>query len=150
MLHNVIFEGFRRIATRAAAAACMTVVISDHVATMRWVHDDAMSPVLFSLESSHDLALVVRASRYYLNDVVMYLNPVDGSECFGRLVKMNTSRDLSAAKAKVPCGHCWVENDNPRSDTPDSRTFGAIPMGLLRGCVFGTVYPLSRAKVVVT
>lgn len=37
MLHNVIFEGFRRIATRAAAAACMTVVISDHVATMRWV-----------------------------------------------------------------------------------------------------------------
>ncbi|ORM41483.1 Bifunctional dihydrofolate reductase-thymidylate synthase [Babesia sp. Xinjiang] len=114
------------------------------------VRNDSMSPVLFALDGSNDLALVIRANRYYRNDVVLYQHPVTGDEAFGRLLHINATDDLKQIHNKVPCGHCWVENDNPRSDEPDSREFGAIPLGLLRGCVLATIYPVARAKVLVS
>ncbi|CDR94901.1 hypothetical protein, conserved [Babesia bigemina] len=90
------------------------------------VRTDSMSPVLFALDGSRDLAVVIRATRFYRNDVVLYQHPNDGTELFGRLVEINASEAPSHKKRRVPCGHCWVENDNPRSDEPDSNEFGAV------------------------
>lgn len=109
-----------------------------------------MSPVLVSQEGSRDLAVVARVNKYYRNDIVLYLDPNTGKEAFGRLVKVNSAEDMSNMRGKLPSGHCWIENDNPRSGAPDSGSFGAIPLGLLRGCVFGTVYPFDRLKLLVS
>ncbi|KAL7066118.1 hypothetical protein ACR3K2_34540 [Cryptosporidium serpentis] len=43
----------------------------------------------------------------------------------------------------VPKGHCWVE-DNNGSNFEDSRFFGAIPLGIIRGVVTHTIWPLKR------
>ncbi|EOY27750.1 Peptidase S24/S26A/S26B/S26C family protein isoform 2 [Theobroma cacao] len=40
----------------------------------------------------------------------------------------------------VPKGHVWVEGDNIYA-SKDSRNFGAVPYGLLKGRVFWTVLP---------
>ncbi|GFE54414.1 mitochondrial inner membrane protease subunit 2-like [Babesia ovis] len=149
MSQRLIYNKCKRILIGSSVAAVATATVSDHLVTLRWVNNDAMSPVLFSLDGSRDLAVVIRASRYYRNDVVLYKHPVTGKESFGRLLMLNASEDLDQLRKRVPCGHCWVENDNPRSDEPDSREFGAIPLGLLRGCVLATIYPFSRAKVIV-
>eukprot|EP00439_Symbiodinium_sp_Y106_P021432 s1223_g2.t1 len=46
---------------------------------------------------------------------------------------------------RVPEGHCWVEGDNPKLSV-DSRSFGAIPAGLLEGLVLSVIWPFWRAR----
>jgi mitochondrial inner membrane protease subunit 1 len=41
---------------------------------------------------------------------------------------------------KIPAGHVWLEGDNPRQST-DSRTYGPVPMGLLKGKVILKIFP---------
>ncbi|KAH0662059.1 hypothetical protein KY284_026990 [Solanum tuberosum] len=47
----------------------------------------------------------------------------------------------------IPEGHCWVEGNN-QTWSLDSRSFGPIPLGLVRGKVTHVVWPPQRvAKV---
>ncbi|GAU18935.1 hypothetical protein TSUD_229250 [Trifolium subterraneum] len=48
---------------------------------------------------------------------------------------------------KVPDGHCWVEGDNAASST-DSKSYGPIPLGLVRGRVTHVVWPPQRIGAV--
>lgn len=41
---------------------------------------------------------------------------------------------------EVPVGHIWLEGDNHRNST-DSRSYGAVPLSLVRGRVLGRVWP---------
>ncbi|XP_010638716.1 mitochondrial inner membrane protease subunit 1 isoform X2 [Fukomys damarensis] len=43
---------------------------------------------------------------------------------------------------KVPTGHVWLEGDNLQNST-DSRFYGPIPYGLIRGRIFFKIWPLS-------
>lgn len=47
---------------------------------------------------------------------------------------------------EVPKGHLWIEGDNTDNST-DSRNYGPIPMGLVRGRAVLRVWPLSEATV---
>ncbi|GBE61885.1 AMP-binding enzyme [Babesia ovata] len=116
----------KRFIVAGSVSAAAAAVVSHNVVTLRWVRNDSMSPVLFALDDSRDLAVVIRASRFYRNDVVLYQHPNEGTELFGRLVEINASENPNHVKRRVPSGHCWVENDNPRSDEPDSNEFGAV------------------------
>ncbi|XP_022632228.1 mitochondrial inner membrane protease subunit 2-like [Vigna radiata var. radiata] len=44
---------------------------------------------------------------------------------------------------KIPLGHCWVEGDNSASSI-DSKSFGPIPLALIRGRVTHVVWPPQR------
>jgi len=64
----------------------------------------------------------------------------------------NICPDPSAAEAgaamplfKVPPGHYWLQGDNFRNST-DSRSYGPVPFGLIRGKVVSRVLPLDEAK----
>lgn len=41
---------------------------------------------------------------------------------------------------KVPKGHVWLQGDNHRHST-DSRKYGPLPMGLIKGKVVWRLYP---------
>jgi inner membrane protease subunit 2 len=43
----------------------------------------------------------------------------------------------------IPRGHCWVEGDN-RSDSIDSNSFGAVPLGVVTGRATHVVWPPWR------
>ncbi|KAM7327634.1 hypothetical protein ACRRTK_014001 [Alexandromys fortis] len=45
-------------------------------------------------------------------------------------------------KLKVPTGHVWLEGDNLQNST-DSRYYGPIPYGLIRGRIFLKIWPFS-------
>ncbi|KAG0714690.1 Mitochondrial inner membrane protease subunit 1 [Chionoecetes opilio] len=44
---------------------------------------------------------------------------------------------------EVPKGHVWLEGDNHHNST-DSRNFGSVPAGLIRGRAVFRVWPLSE------
>ena len=46
---------------------------------------------------------------------------------------------------QVPQGHVWVGGDN-LSWSRDSRMYGPVPMGLIRGKVVGTILPVTDAR----
>lgn len=60
-----------------------------------------------------------------------------------------TTSDLhllpSSAPKQVPQGHCWITGDNLESSR-DSRTFGPLPLALVRGKVLAKIWPLSEAR----
>lgn len=47
---------------------------------------------------------------------------------------------------KVPQGHLWIVGDNLAHST-DSRHYGPVPMGLVKGKVLATVYPSMTVKL---
>jgi len=46
----------------------------------------------------------------------------------------------------VPKGHVWIEGDNSPNST-DSRMYGPIPVGLVRGRAVLRLWPLLDAKI---
>uniref|UniRef100_A0A8C4VA93 Inner mitochondrial membrane peptidase subunit 1 n=1 Tax=Falco tinnunculus TaxID=100819 RepID=A0A8C4VA93_FALTI len=47
-----------------------------------------------------------------------------------------------AASRQVPKGHVWLEGDNLRNST-DSRCYGPVPYGLIRGRICFKIWPLN-------
>ncbi|KAA8494283.1 Mitochondrial inner membrane protease subunit 1 [Porphyridium purpureum] len=47
----------------------------------------------------------------------------------------------------IPKGHIWVEGDN-KSNSNDSRHYGAVPLGLVFGHVRYRVWPLDRRGMI--
>lgn len=46
---------------------------------------------------------------------------------------------------RVPEGHCWLAGDNLEWSR-DSRTFGPLPLALIKGKVIATIWPVSAWK----
>ncbi|XP_071831465.1 mitochondrial inner membrane protease subunit 1-like isoform X2 [Apostichopus japonicus] len=83
-------------------------------------------------------------------DVVVFKSPLN-PDCFlcKRVVALEfdhmpdeTSWRFTRMRQYVPRGHVWVEGDN-RRNSMDSRCFGPIPVGLIRGRAIYKVWPFS-------
>ena len=46
---------------------------------------------------------------------------------------------------QVPEGHCWLLGDN-LGESRDSRTYGPMPLALIKGKVVARVLPLGQMK----
>uniref|UniRef100_A0A023FGV3 Mitochondrial inner membrane protease subunit n=1 Tax=Amblyomma cajennense TaxID=34607 RepID=A0A023FGV3_AMBCJ len=46
-------------------------------------------------------------------------------------------------RQRIPKGHVWLEGDNKANST-DSRSYGPVPVGLIRGRAVCRVYPYKR------
>ena len=51
-------------------------------------------------------------------------------------------------KLKIPEGHCWVEGDHSEWSR-DSRSYGPVPLALVRGKLLGRMLPLDQMKWIV-
>ena len=50
-------------------------------------------------------------------------------------------------RVEVPSGHLWLQGDNKDNST-DSRDYGPVPYGMLRGKVFLNLWPMSEGGFV--
>ncbi|KAM4744319.1 mitochondrial inner membrane protease subunit 1 isoform 1-T2 [Anableps anableps] len=95
---------------------------------------------------NHDVVFSERMSRHLFKiqkgDIVIAKSPFDPQMNICKRViglegdKICTSApsDLFKTHTYVPMGHVWLEGDNLRNST-DSRNYGPIPYGLIRGRV---------------
>ncbi|PIA34019.1 hypothetical protein AQUCO_03900131v1 [Aquilegia coerulea] len=103
-----------------------------------------------------DLVLVDKISTRFgqikNGDIVLVRSPANPRKIITKRVAgmegdkvtfLEDPNDKNSSKTvKIQEGHIWVQGDNIYSST-DSRTFGAVPYGLLCGRVFFRVYPFD-------
>ncbi|XP_004511438.1 uncharacterized protein [Cicer arietinum] len=119
----------------------ITVTVSDRYVTVVPVRDDY---VLVE-------KLCLQKYKFSHGDVVIFRSPLDYKEThIKRIIALpgewfvnRQSHDV----LKIPEGHCWVEGDNVVSSS-DSKSYGPIPLGLIRGRVTHVVWPPQRIGAV--
>ncbi|KAK7913675.1 hypothetical protein WMY93_013886 [Mugilogobius chulae] len=100
---------------------------------------------------SHDIVFSERMSRHLYKiqkgDIVIAKSPYDPTMNICKRViglegdKVLTRSDIFTSHTYVPKGHVWLEGDNLRNST-DSRSYGPIPYGLIRGRVCLKLWPI--------
>ncbi|NXU51847.1 IMP1L protease, partial [Turnix velox] len=60
----------------------------------------------------------------------------------GDKVCTSSPSDFLKSHSYVPKGHVWLEGDNLRNST-DSRCYGPVPYGLIRGRICFKIWPLN-------
>ncbi|WCJ28073.1 Mitochondrial inner membrane protease subunit 1 [Euphorbia peplus] len=139
----------------------VTITISDRYASVVPVRQSSMSPTLnprtsTASKSFDDRVLVEKfcLAKYKFShgDIVVFCSPQNHKEkCIKRIIGLpgdwiaNQSGDVE----QVPEGRCWVEGDNLLTSM-DSRHFGPVPLGLIKGRVTHIVWPPSRIGKVQT
>ncbi|XP_004511435.1 uncharacterized protein [Cicer arietinum] len=136
----------------------ITVTVSDRYVTVVPVRGGSMSPTFNPKTDSlikDDYVLVeklcLQKYKFSHGDVVIFRSPLDYKEThIKRIIALpgewfvnRQSHDV----LKIPEGHCWVEGDNVVSSS-DSKSYGPIPLGLIRGRVTHVVWPPQRIGAV--
>ncbi|XP_063602761.1 mitochondrial inner membrane protease subunit 1-like [Penaeus indicus] len=104
----------------------------------------SMEPTIFSEDVILTEHISPRFNRIQRGDVIIARSPTNPHH---HICKRVTG--IGGDKVKngyrihiVPKGHVWLEGDNALNST-DSRTFGSVPAGLIRGRAVCRLWPLS-------
>ncbi|KAI8869205.1 LexA/Signal peptidase [Ramicandelaber brevisporus] len=145
---------FRRAFGYAASItkmACTIHFISEYLMVLSPTIGPSMLP---TLNIHGDIVMVDRLSHRFgmlrPGDVVLYTSPLNPHHYVvkrligiaGDTVVLDPSESdlVERRQYTVPKGHVWLAGDNMNSST-DSRTYGPVPIGLIRGKVSAVVWP---------
>ncbi|SAM04779.1 hypothetical protein [Absidia glauca] len=135
--------------------ACFAHLFNQHVAEFTFCVGPSMLPT-FNLTG--DVMLVEHISKHFKSlergDVIVCMSPsVPGRAVLKRIIGMpgdNICMDPTVPDRKyfdVPQGHVWVGGDN-LSNSTDSRSYGPVAMGLIRGKVLARIIIIPHTLVV--
>ncbi|KAK1426955.1 hypothetical protein QVD17_15637 [Tagetes erecta] len=150
-LQNAVLNGFKK----SLVFGLVGVTVTDRYAGVCSIRGSSMSPTFNPSPGSFadDYVFLEKFCldkyKFSHGDVVVFSNPINYKErCVKRIVAMEGDyiSDTKGAM-KVPEGHCWVEGDNSAFSS-DSRIYGPVPLGLIRGRVTHVIWPLERIKKV--
>ncbi|KAL5707540.1 hypothetical protein ACHQM5_018431 [Ranunculus cassubicifolius] len=134
--------------------ACVFYLFNQYICTPGLTTGPSMLP---TQSPTNEIVLVERLStrlgRIAPGDIVFVRSPENPRKIITKRVtgiEGDQVRYLEDPNVKgryktviVPQGHVWVEGDNVYNST-DSRSFGAVPSGLLFGRVFYRVWPIKN------
>ncbi|TFK89613.1 LexA/Signal peptidase [Polyporus arcularius HHB13444] len=135
---------------------CALHLFADHVATISSVQGPSMIP---TMANEGEIALELKwinVHKLARGDLITYASPLDPSRPVckrvlglpGDVVCVDPTGTYapSTEHVVVPKNHLWVSGDN-LAYSRDSRVYGPIPMGLVRGKLYARVWPLRDATV---
>ncbi|XP_058773004.1 uncharacterized protein LOC131647109 [Vicia villosa] len=135
----------------------ITVTVSDRYVTVVPVRGGSMSPTFNPKTDSFtdDYVLVERFClekyKFSHGDVVIFRSPLNYKEThIKRILALPNEWFVTRHNndvTRIPEGHCWVEGDNATSSM-DSKSYGSVPLGLVRGRVTHVVWPPHRIGAV--
>ena len=141
-----------RHAVEIASLVCMWHVVAENVAELTICVGPSMLP---TLNVQGDIVLVEHVSArrrpIALGDVVIARSPVNPKQFVCKRV-LGVAGDTvcsdptvdGAPMVSVPVGHVWLQGDNMHNST-DSRAYGPVPAGLVKGRVVYRVWPYAAA-----
>lgn len=131
------------------SCCCYINCVLEHVVEGTVLFGPSMIPT-FNVKNDGDLIITEHLSAQFRTikkgDVVIVRSPED-PKCLlckrvaamsGERIRTSPDDDL-----KIPKGHVWLLGDNPDC-SKDSRHFGPVPYGLIRGRACLKVWPLSE------
>ncbi|KAF6333220.1 inner mitochondrial membrane peptidase subunit 1 [Rhinolophus ferrumequinum] len=120
-----------------------------HGMWMDWLcSGPSMEPTI----QNSDVVFAENLSRHFYGiqrgDIVIAKSPSDPKSNIckrvigleGDKILTNSPSDFFKSRSYVPTGHVWLEGDNLQNST-DSRYYGPIPYGLIRGRIFFKNFP---------
>lgn len=124
------------------------IIFRDYVAEVAVCSGESMEP---TLRNWGDAVLIEKLTPLMREvepgTIVVAVSPLDPHRMIcKRLVAVEGDYAPGLAGAlgqRIPKGHVWLEGDNPARSL-DSREFGPVPIGLIRGRVLCKVWPLSE------
>ncbi|GAA5795049.1 hypothetical protein HPULCUR_000400 [Helicostylum pulchrum] len=139
------FSKVLKVAKLGLQFACFAHAFNQYVAEVTWCLGPSMLPYF----NTSGIVAIEHISRHFkeyaIGDVVVCTSPMKpGRNVLKRIIGMpgdNICEDPTEKDRKyisVPVGHVWVGGDN-LSNSTDSRTYGPVAMGLIKGKVFAKV-----------
>eukprot|EP00057_Strongylocentrotus_purpuratus_P029445 XP_011683919.1 PREDICTED: mitochondrial inner membrane protease subunit 1-like [Strongylocentrotus purpuratus] len=108
----------------SALCYCGAYCVSEYIFDFTLCTGPSMLPTI----QERDIVLTEHITTRFLFNIKRY--PQESSWKFLKTTKY------------IPLGHVWLQGDNQNNST-DSRTFGPVPFGLIRGRAFFRVWPWS-------
>ncbi|XP_022439415.1 mitochondrial inner membrane protease subunit 1 isoform X1 [Monodon monoceros] len=124
---------------------CLSFSVLDHQWSLQF-----KIQILFLQKILVDIFMVSKGKFCHRGDIVIAKSPSDPkSNICKRVIGLEGDKILSSSPSVffkshsyVPTGHVWLEGDNLQNST-DSRYYGPVPYGLIRGRIFFKIWPLS-------
>uniref|UniRef100_A0A1E1WX87 Mitochondrial inner membrane protease subunit n=1 Tax=Amblyomma aureolatum TaxID=187763 RepID=A0A1E1WX87_9ACAR len=145
LLQNILSRCLRVsgfVIQSAAVAYCVVEFCGDLVICS----GSSMEPTIASNDILITEHISVHANNIRRGDIVIAKCPNNPKQYIcKRVVAVHGDHLISGFFArKVPKGHVWLEGDNKENST-DSRLYGPVPLGLIRGRAVCRVYPYQKA-----
>lgn len=150
-----LFYNISRTLSWSLRVGCTVHFIHSNIYEFSETQGESMLPTLnYAGDFVHTDKTCKRGKDCHVGDVVVLLKPSDPSQrvckritgLAGDYIQVDPSAVEHEAASeigvdtrrfiKVPEGHCWVTGDN-LSQSLDSRSYGVIPLALIKGRIFG-------------
>ncbi|NXQ15097.1 IMP1L protease, partial [Peucedramus taeniatus] len=149
MLRNALGKTFRFLGY-TVQYGCIAHCAFEYIGGIVVCSGPSMEPTI----QNSDVVFSENLSRHFYcirkGDIVIVKSPNDPKSNICKRViglegdKVCTSNpsDFLKSHSYVPKGHVWLEGDNLRNST-DSRCYGPVPYGLIRGRICLKIWPLN-------
>jgi len=143
----------RRLA-KGGVIFCVYYTFTNSVADIYLVAESSMEPTLSGgqvvLIKPINSSFGVQCGDLKRGDIVISKNPTDPQlNICKRITGLEGDRipiEYRESHRFVPPGQIWVEGDN-NTESRDSRNYGPVPLGLIRGRVIARVWPVQESRV---
>ncbi|KAL1459340.1 hypothetical protein WDU94_011332 [Cyamophila willieti] len=143
-----VFKKFNSTLWSLVKFGCVTHCVMEYIGDFVFCTGPSMEPTIYTnnVVISDQISVLMR--RIDKGDIVIAKLPHDRNQLICKRVTGLPGDRVWAGYSyqKVPRGHVWLEGDNKKNST-DSREYGPIPQGLLRGRVVCRIWPLNDLRV---
>ncbi|KAA8911251.1 hypothetical protein TRICI_003861 [Trichomonascus ciferrii] len=130
--------------SKALRIGCGVHLLHSQLYELSETHGESMLPTLnYAGDYVHVNKYYRRGRGVGVGDLIIAVKPTDPHQYVckritgmeGDYVLVDPSAGDFERYIQVPKGHCWVTGDN-LSASLDSRTYGVMPLGLIKGKIF--------------
>ncbi|XP_031832315.1 mitochondrial inner membrane protease subunit 1 [Nomia melanderi] len=130
----------RKIVSKTVLYTCVIHCIYEYLGDIVVCAGPSMEPTLRTNDVLLTERISVRTENVRKGDIVVSKCPSDPKQHICKRV-IGLPGDKLKNGIIVPNGHVWLEGDNSNNSN-DSREYGVVPQGLLRGRAFCKILPL--------
>ncbi|XP_012533547.1 mitochondrial inner membrane protease subunit 1 [Monomorium pharaonis] len=131
--------------------ACITYCVHKYIGDIVVCSGPSMEPTLYTNDVLLLERISLRLQRLEKGDIVISKCPNNPEQNIcKRIVGLPGDKIRNGfTVTTIPYGHVWLEGDN-RNNSTDSRIYGPVPQGLLRGRALCKILPLRDITMFTT